>query len=99
MIEVFALPSRLDSSAAPSLLDSLMTRRGQPLHLDASEVELVGALALEVVIAAGRQWDLDGHPFSLKSPSDRFTSACDVLGLNATAPWLALKTSTPGGQA
>ena len=98
VIEDLALPSRLDSSAAASLLNALLARRGQPLQLDASRVELVGALALEVVIAAGRQWDSDGQPLWIKGPSDRFTSACDALGLNARAPWLGLAMAAPGGQ-
>lgn len=96
MTEHFILPDRLDSSAAPALLASLRERIGRPLALDASGVEVIGALALEVIVAAGRQWERDGQPLTVIDPSARFTSACAVLGLRDDAPWLA---PTPRGLA
>lgn len=89
MSEVFALPNRLDSSGAVPLIQALLARRGQPVTLDASGVELVGALALEVIVAAGRQWEADRHPLIVARPSERFSNACDALGLCASAPWKA----------
>lgn len=64
-----------------------MLRRGRPLVVDASEVEVIGALALEVIVSARRQWQADGQPFALQDPSDRFRSSCSALGLSADAPW------------
>jgi chemotaxis protein CheX len=89
MTEALILPARLDSSGAPSLLQTLLDRRGQPLLLDASAVEVIGALALEVVIAAGRQWNDDGCTLTMINPSDRYLAACAALGLRADAPWQA----------
>lgn len=87
MSEVFALPNRLDSSGAAPLMQALLSRRGRSLTLDASGVDLVGALALEVIVAAGRQWEADRQLLSLAHPSERFVASCDALGLCAAAPW------------
>lgn len=87
MTERLTLPGRLDSSGAPALVDMLMARRGGPLILDASRVEVMGARAMEVLIAAGRQWQADGHALTIDSASDRYTAACTTLGLLPDAPW------------
>ena len=74
-----------------------MANRGQTLTLDASEVEVIGALSFEVIIAAGRQWAIDGNPLALGQMSDRYLAACDALGLQAEAPWQT-DQSTQAGQ-
>lgn len=87
MTELIKLPGRLDSSGAPSLVETLLAHRGGPLTIDASGVEVIGALAMEVLIAAGRQWDADGQTLTIADPSDRYLSACETMGLVAVAPW------------
>lgn len=87
MTERLCLPARLDTSGARALADMLMARRGSPLGIDASEVEVVGALAMEVLIAAGRQWQADGHGLAIEGASPRFIASCEVLGLSPDAPW------------
>lgn len=96
MSKHLTLPSRLDTSAAPPLAQVLMANRGQTLTLDASEVEVIGALSLEVMIAAGRQWAIDGHHLALGQMSDRYLAACDAVGLRADAPWLTGDSTQPG---
>lgn len=87
MIERFTLPARLDTSGAAALVQALLSRRGQGLELDASGVEVLGARAVEVLIAAGRQWARDGVPLSMVAMSARYTTTCDTLGLSAETPW------------
>lgn len=87
MTEAFTLPARLDSSGAPALLQGLLDHRGHALNLDVSGVEVIGALAFEVLIAAGRQWEADGHTLTLTNLSDRYLAACAALGLRCDAPW------------
>ncbi len=87
MTERLMLPGRLDSSGAPALLDMLMARRGGPLTLDASAVEVMGARAMEVLVAAGHQWQADGHALVIDGASDRYAAACATMGLAADAPW------------
>lgn len=87
MTQHFILPDRLDSSAAPGLAMALLDRIGKPLVLDAGQVEVIGALALEVIIAGGRQWELDGQSLTIIEPSARFAAACQTLGLPCDGPW------------
>lgn len=88
MTEHFILPDRLDSSAAPALMAALGQKVGQPLQIDAARVEIIGALALEVIIAAGLQWQADGQTLAISQRSARFDAACETLGLRADAPWI-----------
>lgn len=88
MTERFSLPARLDSSGAISLRDALIARRGQQLCLDASQVDVIGALAIEVIVAAARQWAADDRELTLTAPSARFCAACNLLGVQSDAPWL-----------
>ena len=89
LTEKFSLPARLDSSGAISLRDALLARRGQPVCLDAAQVEVVGALAIEIIVATARQWVADDQMLTLASPSPRFCAVCDLLGVHPDAPWLA----------
>lgn len=86
MAQQFILPNRLDSSAAPSLVQSLLALRNQPLTIDAARVEVVGALAVEVLLAAHRQWKDDGHILCLSQPSPQFRAALETLGLHEALP-------------
>ena len=89
------LPDRLDSSAASALRTDLLGRRGRALILDASGVEMMGALSLEVIIAAGRQWDADGHDLQVQAGSGRYVVCCQVLGIDPLTPWQAMDASAP----
>lgn len=95
MTQHFILPDRLDSSAAPGLVTALMDRIGKPLILDAGQVEVIGALALEVIIAGGRQWEADGQSLTIAQPSARFSAACQTLGLLCDAPWRSAARPVP----
>jgi anti-anti-sigma regulatory factor len=86
---ILMLPQRLDALAAQRLLADLLERRGQPLSLDASSVETISALALEVVVSAGLQWQCDQKPICIVAVSEGYQSACGTLGLNAYQPWLS----------
>ncbi|NBE09528.1 STAS domain-containing protein [Paragemmobacter ruber] len=94
MTERFILPNRLDSSAAAALAAALLERRGHGLDLDASEVEVMGALAMEVLIAAGRQWSADGQTLAIQAPSLRYAAACEAMGLAPDAPWIGVAAKT-----
>lgn len=89
MDAILMLPERLDALAAQRLVADMLERRGQPLSLDASSVETISALALEVVVSAGLQWQCDQKPICIVAVSDSYLSACTTLGLNAYQPWLS----------
>ena len=81
MDDILKLPEVMDASGARQVLDELLGRRGQPLCIDASSVQKVSALALEVLVSATRQWREDTQSVSITGMSDAFRTTCDGLGL------------------
>jgi chemotaxis protein CheX len=73
------LPSALESRAAAPLLAALNEVHGRPLTLDASGVERVGALCLQVLLAAQREWHANDIPFVIDRPSEAFTDAIRLM--------------------
>ncbi len=80
------LPQILDLGAASPLWSSLNGQRGQPLHLDASEVERIGGLCLQVLLAAQAQWRADGVDFSIVNSSAAFAEAIQLMAASDLAP-------------
>ena len=81
MSEQISLQPHLDSAAAQPLAAELMERKGQVVNVDASAVSFAGTLALQVLVAAYRQWQDDGVGFSIAPVSQKFTAACSSLGV------------------
>ncbi len=79
------LDAVLDVRAASGLLDAFRARRGEPLTVDASAVGQVGALCLQVLLAAVEAWREDGNPFEIISPSDDFKAGLQRLGADAAS--------------
>ncbi len=82
-----ALARRLDAAAAGRLGAELLALRGRPVLIDAGGVELASGLALEVLVAAARQWRLDGHALEIGHGSPAFQAACETLALEGELPW------------
>jgi chemotaxis protein CheX len=80
---VIALPAVLDLKAARPLAGELLARRGGALSLDASRVERLGALCLQVLLSARLTWDADGKPLTLKDPSPAFEEQFGLFGAYA----------------
>lgn len=78
---VILLPIRMDLTESLPLTVSIKDAVGQPLRLDASAVEHLGALCLQVLIAAARQWQDDGIPFEISPMSEAFSDALGDFGL------------------
>jgi chemotaxis protein CheX len=55
------LPTVLDIRAVTALKTELLERRGQDVTLDATGVERLGGLCLQVLLAAIKTWKVDGH--------------------------------------
>lgn len=98
-MNVFKLGRKLDTTAARRLATDLLALRGNPLEIDGSEVEMIGGLAIEVLIAAGLQWRDDEVTLALSQPSLRLEDSCRTLGLRPDAPWLAQSADDEGGAA
>jgi chemotaxis protein CheX len=93
--DVLKLPATLDVARARVVFDDLTRRRGVPLTIDASQVEKVSALAIEGLIAAGRQWRADGLNVTVTDMSRAFVETLEDLGLNPIED-LAAPASTAG---
>ncbi|MCQ8784077.1 STAS domain-containing protein [Mangrovibrevibacter kandeliae] len=76
------LPAVLDIKAATPLAEQLSSLRGEAVALDASKVEQVGGLCLQVLLSAVATWKADGQPLELAAPSDAFEDGLKLLGLS-----------------
>ncbi len=78
---VIELPEFLDMPVAAQLADAFLKAVGEPVALDASRVQRLGASCLQVMLAAARTWKVEGDPLSLQDPSPRFLEDLNLLGL------------------
>ncbi|MDM8165065.1 STAS domain-containing protein [Roseovarius sp.] len=81
MNEKLLLPARLDSAAVRALAQAIQARRGHPLTIDAQQVELAGALGLQLLVAAHRQWQEAGIAFRLTGAEHGLLDMCQTLGV------------------
>jgi chemotaxis protein CheX len=81
--DVLKLPQTLDVAAVRAVREDLLTRRGTATTMDASDVERIGALGVELLIAAQRQWQKDDSVLQLVGLSEAVTDAFTDLGLDA----------------
>ena len=65
----------LDLGAAERLHTRLLELRGHPLDIDASQVERLGGLSLQVLISARNTWQADGHSAVIGQASAAFEDA------------------------
>jgi chemotaxis protein CheX len=79
--QVIELPPNLDLPAAAPLAEALAKRLGQPLAVDAANVNRLGAACLQVLLAAARSWKAEGDALTLQNPSARFLEDLNLLGL------------------
>ena len=80
MSEPMNLPPVLDLKAAEGLRAALLARRGQPLQIDASGVQRLGGLCLQVLLAARKTWEGDVFPFSIDQRSEAFSEMLRLFG-------------------
>jgi chemotaxis protein CheX len=70
----------LDLNAAAPLKAAFLEHRGEPLEVDASQVQRLGGLCLQVLIAARHGWAEDGRPLSITPRSPAFDEALGLFG-------------------
>lgn len=87
---VLMLPHVLDLGAATQLTQRILGFQGRALTLDASAVERVGGLCLQVLLSARLSWAVDRLPLTIMNPSQAFVDGLELFG----APRFAIsKTS------
>jgi chemotaxis protein CheX len=70
----------LDLRAAAPLKAEFGALRGRPVSVDATDVDRVGALCLQVLMSAHSTWTSDGVGFSLGKTSPAFEEGLETLG-------------------
>jgi chemotaxis protein CheX len=78
----FTLPPVVDAASVGPLRSSLLDQRGGDLEVDASQVQRIGGLGLQVLIAASRAWAAQGRSFAIVRASPPFN---DMLRLTGAA--------------
>jgi anti-anti-sigma regulatory factor len=79
--QALMLPDCLDSAAVTTVRDLLLARRGNAIVIDASQVRRVGAQSLQVLIAAARTWQADGHSYRVTNSSPELLDTIALIGL------------------
>ncbi len=82
MDDRLSLPARFDNAAVPAVLDALLQRRNKPVDIDAGGVKFAGTLAIQLLVAAVRQWRADDIPFRVVSPGQALLESARVLGVD-----------------
>ncbi len=80
MSAAIVLPAVLDIQQAAALRAQLLAARGGPVTLDASAVERLGALCLQVLLAAQQTWATDGAAIAITPTSDAFVQQWAAFG-------------------
>jgi chemotaxis protein CheX len=76
------LPQILDIGAAAPLWSELARARGGPIDLDASQVERLGGLCLQVLLSAQAAWVADAAAFRIVNPSAAFIEATRLMAVS-----------------
>lgn len=76
------LPAVLDSQAAAVLLATMRALRGRDVQLDGSNVRRLGALCLQIILAANNAWAADGFRLTCDEISPDFIAGLKLFGLS-----------------
>ena len=80
MTASISLPAILDLAQADALKAALLPMRGQSVIVDASRVERLGGLCLQVLISAQQTWARDGHSLKIDEVSREFADQWNAFG-------------------
>ena len=77
---VLMLPEVLDLRAAAQLTQRILGLQGRALTFDASAVERLGGLCLQVLLSARLSWAVDQLPLTVMNPSQAFVDGLELFG-------------------
>lgn len=80
MTAQLTLAPKLDFGAVKDLKTAILDQVGNDLEIDASDVEHMGTLCLQVLLAAANDWATAGHKFQIKNSSDTCLSQLSLHG-------------------
>jgi chemotaxis protein CheX len=93
MSNVLNLDAILDLKAAQPLKVALSEHRGTSVQIDASNVERLGGLCLQVLVAARRAWAEEGQDMKIEPRSAAFDAAVTLF---AAEPHLGAPAENDG---
>lgn len=73
------LPAILDLNAAAIVHHELNNLRGKAVELDASGVERLGGVCLQLLLAARAAWAADGNGFKIANHSEAFAASARLM--------------------
>jgi len=76
------LPPVLDLRSAADVKAAFLSARGQALRVDASAVERLGGLGLQILLSAVRTWQADGQDLTFVNVSEALSD--QWLGFGAS---------------
>lgn len=82
------LSAILDLKAAAPLKADIQAQAGSPLDIDASKVERLGGLCLQVLVAAAEAWRQGSQQFRLINVGEAFRKDARLLGATNLLPGL-----------
>lgn len=83
MVKELPLAAKLDTSAAAELRASLQAVEHDDVVLDASSVEMIGGMCLEVLLTAAAHWKTAGHKIAIQDVSPQMSEDLAWFGLSA----------------
>lgn len=81
--KVMQLAEVMDLNEAAPLAARLCALRGRPLNLDASHVQRLGGLCLQVLLSARATWATDNVAIGIMNPSAAFEEAMALFGASS----------------
>jgi len=79
-LQSLCLPKRMDADAAVHLMEAFLERKHQAVSVDASKVQQLSTLCVQVLLSARKCWERDGLGFSVENPSAAFRESVKLLG-------------------
>ncbi|MDL2401416.1 STAS domain-containing protein [Rhizobium mayense] len=80
--KTISLAAVLDLNEASTLRGKLVGLRGSHIVIDASGVERIGALCVQVIMAAAKTWNEDKLSFTFSKVSDAFQKTMQLIGVD-----------------
>jgi chemotaxis protein CheX len=81
MTSIIQLDARLDLRAATALAGTIRDHDGSPLGIDAGQVQHLGALCLQILLATAASWRARGLPLSVTPRSQAFDTTLGQFGI------------------
>jgi chemotaxis protein CheX len=76
------MDAKLSGENVEALISDILALRYKNLQIDASAIEQADTPCVEALIAAAKQWALDGFSLTFSSVSENFAAILSTLGLD-----------------